>query len=90
MRKQSKLLQGLLIATTAVSCLAMTSLAMTSVAWSEDAVTSGKHQVAKHRNHYVGTRARYGYHPTASGGTTGGSVNPGVNSDHRSHGYNGS
>jgi hypothetical protein len=29
------------------------------------------------------------YHPNAQGGTTGGTVNPAVNGDHRSHGYNG-
>jgi hypothetical protein len=37
----------------------------------------------------VGARALYGYHPNAQGGTTGGTVYPGVNGDHREHGYNG-
>jgi hypothetical protein len=37
----------------------------------------------------VGARALYGYHPNAQGGTTGGTVYPGVTGDHREHGYNG-
>jgi hypothetical protein len=37
----------------------------------------------------VGARALYGYHPNAQGGTTGGTIYPAVNGDHREHGYNG-
>lgn len=85
MSKPSKLLQGLVIALTAVSWVAMAPAVR-----AEEVATPKQHVVAKHKHHFVGTRARYGYHPTASGGTTGGTVNPGVNGDHRSHGYNGS
>jgi hypothetical protein len=28
-------------------------------------------------------------HPITQGGTTGGTVNPGINGDHQQHGYNG-
>jgi hypothetical protein len=28
-------------------------------------------------------------HPITQGGTTGGTVNPGINGDHKQHGYNG-
>jgi hypothetical protein len=36
-----------------------------------------------------GQNAARAAHPITQGGTTGGTVNPGVNGDHKQHGYNG-
>jgi hypothetical protein len=95
MRKQSMLLPGAFIAAAVALCV----VAMAPAARAEVVPKFGKdythnHSVPKHHAakplyDSVGTRSRYGYHPNAQGGTTGGTVNPGVNGDHRSHGYNG-
>jgi hypothetical protein len=38
---------------------------------------------------YRSQKAARAAHPITQGGTTGGTINPGLTSDHRQHGYNG-